>query len=66
MEAAMNIRYDPEADVLVIRLSRKRPDGAEEIGDGVAVLTTSSGEIVEIEIRRAASRVPRRVLNGAA
>ena len=62
----MNIRYDPEADVLVIRLSRKRPNGVEEIADGVALLTTSSGQIVEIEIRRAASRVPRRVLNGAA
>jgi uncharacterized protein YuzE len=62
----MKVHYDAAADVLVIRLSGKRPDGGEEIGDGVAVLTTSRGEIVEIEIRRAAARVPRLILAGAA
>ncbi len=62
----MKIHYDPEADVLVIRLSRKRPDGAEEVADGIALLTTSRGEIVEIEILHAAARLPRRLLHGAA
>jgi uncharacterized protein YuzE len=62
----MKIRYDREADVLVIRLSRKRPDGAEEVADGIALLTTARGEIVEIEILRAAARLPRRLLHGAA
>ncbi len=62
----MKIHYDPDADVLVIRLSRKRPDGAEEVADGIALLTTARGEIVEIEILRAASRLPRRLLHGAA
>jgi uncharacterized protein YuzE len=62
----MKVHYDAAADVLVIRLSGKRADGGEEIGDGVAVLTTSRGEIVEIEIRRAAARVPRLILAGAA
>ncbi len=55
----MKIHYDPEADVLVIRLSRKRPDGAEELADGIALFTTADGEIVEIEILRASARLPR-------
>lgn len=58
----MKIRYDPEADVLVIRLSSKRPDGGVDVSEGVAVLTTPAGEIVEIEIRKARSRVPATLL----
>ena len=50
-------RYGKSADMLVIRLSRRRPYRGTDIRDGVAVMTTADGEIVEIEIRQARSRV---------
>jgi len=52
--------------MLVIRLSRRRPYRGTDIRDGVAVMTTADGEIVEIEIRQARSRVAASLLRAAA
>jgi uncharacterized protein YuzE len=62
----MRIVYDKEADVLVIRLSRRRPDGGCEVRGGVVVMTTADGEIVEIEIRQAGRRVSPHLLRNTA
>ena len=59
-------RYEKSADMLVIRLSRRRPDRGTDIRDGVAVMTTADGEIVEIEIRQARSCVAASLLRAAA
>ena len=56
-------RYEKSADMLVIRLSRRRPDRGTDIRDGVAVMTTADGEI---EIRQARSRVAASLLRAAA
>ncbi len=58
----MKVTYDKEAEVLAIRLSNKRPDGGTDVRLGIAVMTTARGEIVEIEIREAHSRVAASVL----
>jgi uncharacterized protein YuzE len=58
MEDAVKVIYDERADVMRIRLSRKRPDGGTDVHEGVAVLTAPDGRIVEIEIREASRRVP--------
>lgn len=57
------IKYDKEADGVYIQLSTKRPDGAIEMGEGIIVHTTSSNEIVGIEILDASKKLPIRNLS---
>ena len=58
----MRVSYDAEHDIAYIRFSRKRPDGAIEIGEGVALDTTAENESVGIEIFNAKKRIPVRSL----
>jgi uncharacterized protein YuzE len=44
--------------IAYIRFSRKKPDGAIEIDEGVVLDTTAANEIVGIEIFDAATRLP--------
>ena len=54
----MKVSYDKKRDVAYIRFSRKRPDGAIEIAEGVVLDTTEKNEIVGIEIFDASQRFP--------
>lgn len=54
----MKVRYDAEHDIAYIRFSRKRPDGAIEIDEGVVLDTTAENEIVGIEIFDVTKRLP--------
>ena len=46
----MRVQYDAKHDIAYIRFSRKKPDGAIEIDEGVVLDTTAENEIVGIEI----------------
>jgi len=54
----MKVHYDVEHDIAYIRFSRKKPDGAIEIDEGVVLDTTAENEIVGIEIFDAKKRLP--------
>jgi uncharacterized protein YuzE len=56
----MRVRYDAKHDIAYIRFSRKKPDGAIEIDEGVVLDTTAEAEneIVGIEIFNASKRLP--------
>jgi uncharacterized protein YuzE len=54
----MKVRYDAKDDIAYIRFSRKKPDGAIEIDEGVVLDTTADDEIVGIEIFDATKRLP--------
>ena len=54
----MKVHYDVEHDIAYIRFSRKKPDGAIEIDEGVVLDTTAEHEIVGIEIFDAKKRLP--------
>ena len=54
----MRVQYDAKHDIAYIRLSRKKPDGAIEIDEGVVLDTTAANEIVGIEIFDSATRLP--------
>jgi uncharacterized protein YuzE len=54
----MKVRYDAKHDIAYIRFSRKKPDGAIEIDEGVVLDTTADDEIVGIEIFDATRRLP--------
>jgi uncharacterized protein YuzE len=54
----IRVRYDAKYDIAYIRFSRKKPDGAIEIDEGVVLDTTADNEIVGIEIFDATRRLP--------
>ncbi len=54
----MKIKYDKEADAAYIQLSPKKPDGAIEIAEGVALHTTAQNDLVGIEILEASKKFP--------
>jgi len=54
----MKVHYDVEHDIAYIRFSRKKPEGAIEIDEGVGLDTTAENEIVGIEIFDAKKRLP--------
>jgi uncharacterized protein YuzE len=54
----MRVHYDVGHDIAYIRFSRKKPDGAIEIEEGVVLDTTAENEIVGIEIFDAKKRLP--------
>lgn len=54
----MKVSYDEKLDIAYIQFSRKKPDGAIEIDEGVVLDTTSQNEIVGIEIFNARKRLP--------
>ena len=54
----MKVRYDETVDAAYIQLSRKRPQGAVEIKEGVVVHVANKNEIVGIEILNASERFP--------
>ncbi len=58
----MKVRYDKKADAAYIQFSSKKPDGAVEIAEGVALHTTSKNEIVSIEILDASKKFPIKTL----
>ena len=58
----MKVKYDKKADAAYIVLSSKKPDGAVEIAEGVALHTTSKDEIVSIEILDASKKFPIKTL----
>lgn len=58
----MKVKYDKEADAAFIQLSLKKPDGAVEIAEGVALHTTSNNELVAIEILDASRKFPVKTL----
>jgi uncharacterized protein YuzE len=55
---AMRVHYDAKHDIEYIRFSRKKPDGAIEIEEGVVLDTTTENEIIGIEIFDATKRLP--------
>jgi uncharacterized protein YuzE len=54
----MKVSYDKKRDIAYIQFSRKKPDGAIEIAEGVVLDTTAKNEIVGIEIFDASKRLP--------
>ena len=54
----MKVSYDDEVDVAYLELSDSVPDGATELTEGVILHTTSTNEIVGIEILDASHRFP--------
>lgn len=59
----MKVRYDDEVDAAYIQLSSKRPKGAVEIREGVAVHVANKDEIVGIETLKASEHFPIRNLH---
>lgn len=49
----MKARYDKEVDVLLIKLSDKKPEYGEDIGEGIIVHFDKNKKPVEIEILKA-------------
>lgn len=58
----MRVSYDDEVDAAYIRFSNRKPDGAVEVKEGIALDTTADGWIVGIEIRNASRKVGLRSL----
>ena len=54
----MRVHYDVKHEIAYVRFSRKKPDGAIEIGEDVVLDTTAENEIVGIEIFDATKRLP--------
>jgi uncharacterized protein YuzE len=54
----MKVSYDKKYDIAYLRFSRRKPDGAIEIDEGVVLDTTAKSEIVGIEIFNASQRLP--------
>jgi len=53
----MNSRYDPEADILYVRLAEAEIVESEEIRPGVVFDYDADGRIVAIEFQRATAHV---------
>ena len=53
----MRVHYDAQHEIAYIRFSRKKPDGAIEIDEGVVLDTTAENEIVSIETFDATKRL---------
>ena len=58
----MKLMYDKEADAAFIRLTRRRPDGAIELQEGVILHVTRDNKIVAIEILDAKDKLPKNAL----
>ena len=58
----MKIKYDKEVDIAYIQMSSKKPDGAVELSEGVAIHTTAHNELVAIEIHEASIKIPLKTL----
>jgi uncharacterized protein YuzE len=58
----MKVNYHAKHDIAYIRFSRKKPDGAVEIGEGVVLDTAAENEIVGLEIFDATKRLPTKSL----
>jgi uncharacterized protein YuzE len=54
----MKVSYDPEADVLCLRLSTEPIDEGDELEPGVIVSYDSWGRVVSIEILHASTQTP--------
>jgi uncharacterized protein YuzE len=54
----MKIHYDPEADVLCLRLSDAPIDEGDEVKPGVIVSYDAGGNVVSVEILGASRHIP--------
>ncbi|HLF90128.1 MAG TPA: DUF2283 domain-containing protein [Anaerolineales bacterium] len=54
----MKISYDKKYDLAYIQFSKKKPQRAVEIGEGIAVHVTKKNELVALEIFDARRHVP--------
>ena len=55
----MNSRYDPEADILYVRLAESEIVESEEVRPGVVLDYDADGRIVAVEFQRATTHVAR-------
>ena len=53
----MNSRYDPQADILYVRLAETAIVQSEEVHPGVVLDFDAEGRIVAVEFQRASERV---------
>ena len=53
----MRLLYDPQADLLTIRLRTARIHRSEELDDGLALLLDSDEHVIGIELRDARKRL---------
>jgi len=58
----LKVRYDKEVDAAYIQMSSKKPEGGVEIAEGVILHTTTTNEIVAIEILEASKKLPLKTL----
>jgi len=58
----MRVHYDDKVDAVYIKLGNKKPDGVIEIAEGVNLDTTSTNEIVGIEILDASRKMDLRTI----
>lgn len=50
----MQIKYSPDADILIIKLSEEKPVDSRDIGEGVILHISAQGQPLEIEVLDAA------------
>ncbi len=53
----MRVFYDSEVDALYLQLGDGKPDGVDEIGEGVNLDLTEDGKLVGIEILEASKKM---------
>jgi uncharacterized protein YuzE len=53
----MKIRYYPDADALVMRVSDEKPDHGEQVGEEMILHFTKDNKLVKIEILDASKTV---------
>jgi len=49
-EEKLGIRYNPDADALIITLSDENPEYGKEVSQNIILHYSSNGKLVEIEI----------------
>jgi uncharacterized protein YuzE len=54
----MKITYDPKADAMYIQFQKEKYSISKEVGKGILVDYTESGEVIGIEILEASKRMP--------
>jgi uncharacterized protein YuzE len=54
----MKITYDPKADAMYIQFQKEKYSISKEVGKGMIVDYTESGEVIGIEILEASKRMP--------
>lgn len=57
MRKELPIRYDPEADILVVKIKDGKGSDTMEISDDIFAILNKNNEIIEIEIWRAKKNI---------